>query len=92
MDPHDPRQWHWPEGMPETLAQTKVRMAVKTLTIRRNADKTITISANNYRESFEVEGKTKEELFEYAKFVTLSAGFNITDEIEALIRSELEKL
>ena len=51
MDSHDPRTWNWLDGVPESLTNTKVRMAIKTLKIRHNTDNTITISANNYRES-----------------------------------------
>lgn len=92
MDPHDPRNWNWLDGVPESIANTKVRMAVKTLNIRHNADGTITIAANNYRESIEVDGKTDMELYECAKFAIISAGFDFTDEIGSLLRSELEKL
>lgn len=92
MDPHDPRKWHWAEGMPESLAQTKVRMAVKTLNIRHNADGTITISANNYRESIEVEGKSENELFECARYAIICAGFDFSADTERLLRSELGRL
>ena len=90
-DPHNPRNWYWPLGMPESIANTKARMAVKTLNIRHNADNTITISANNYRESIEITGKTDMELFEAVKFAIICANFDWTDEIDALVRSELGK-
>lgn len=88
---HDPRTWHWPEGMPESLANTKARMAVKTLNIRHNADNTITIKANNYTESIEITGKTDPELFEAVKWATIGAGFNWTDDLATLVRSELSR-
>jgi len=92
MDPHDPRNWNWLDGPPESLTNTKVRMAVKTLNIRHNADGTMTIAANNYRESFEVEGKSEDELFDCAKFAIISAGFDFSADLERLLRSELSKL
>jgi len=90
-DIHDPRTWNWLDGVPESLANTKVRMAIKTFTIRRNADGTVTVSANNYRESFEIAGKSDEELFEAVKYALIMAHFSWTDKIEELVRSELDK-
>lgn len=77
--------------MPESLANTKARMAVKTLNIRHNADNTITIKANNYTESIEITGKTNPELFEAVKWAIIGAGFDFTPEIGDLVRSELQK-
>ena len=92
MDPHDPRTWYWPEGIPQTLADTKVRMAIKTLNIRRNADNTITISCNNQRESIGLDGKTSDELFESVKFAIICQGFEWDDEKAVLVREELIKI
>jgi len=92
MDPHDPRNWNWLDGPPESLTNTEVRMAIKTFNIRRNADGTITVAANNYRESFEIAGKSEEELLEAVKFALIMAHFSWTDQIAGLVREELEKI
>jgi hypothetical protein len=92
MDPHDPRTWHWPLGMPETLAKTEVRMAVKTLNIRKNADNTLTVSANNYKESIGLEDKSEQEIYESVKFAIICANFDWNNETADLVRSELEKI
>lgn len=90
-DPHNPRNWHWPEGMPESLANSKVRMAVKHLNIKHNADGTITIKADNYTESIEIEGKSGEELYDAVKWGIIGAGFQWTNAMAQLVRSELNK-
>lgn len=99
-DIHDPRTWHWGLGMPETLKDS-IKIGVKDekgkivahriLTIRHNADNTITVRADNYMESVEVTGKSDPELFEAVKYAVICASFEWTDEIEGLVRSELGK-
>lgn len=92
MSSHNPREWHWPEGIPESLANTKARMAIKTLNIRKNADNTLTISANNYRESISIEGKTDQELYEACKYAIICASFDWNDEVSTLVSTELAKI
>ena len=91
-DIHDPRTWNWLEGIPESIANTKVRMAVKTLNIRHNADNTITVSANTYKESIGLDGKTPTEVYEAVKFAIICQGFDWTDELVDLVQSELIKI
>jgi hypothetical protein len=92
MDPHNPRNWHWPEGIPESLANTEERMAVKTLHIKHNTDDTITIKVNNYVESIEIQGKTNLELFEAIKWAIICGHFQWNDEIATLVATEISKI
>jgi zona occludens toxin (predicted ATPase) len=66
-------------------------MAEKTLSVRRNADGTVTIRSERYRESVDVRSKTPWEKYEAVKWAIITAGFTFSEEVEELVRKELEK-
>jgi hypothetical protein len=75
--------------MPQTLADTELRMAVKTVNIRRNADNTLTVRTNNYTESIGIENKTEKQIFDAVKYALICANFEWTNEVADLVRQEL---
>lgn len=65
-------------------------MAKRNLSIRRNADGTVTISSGHYRESFEIRSKTPVEKFESVKWAIIGAGFAFSEQTEKMVRKELD--
>lgn len=90
-DSHDPRTWHWPQGVPESLANTEVKMAIRTLSIKKNADHTLTVRANNYTEHISIEGKNEDEVFDAVKWALVCANFDWNSNVKDLVRQELAK-
>jgi hypothetical protein len=89
-NPHDPRNWFWPFGTPESL-RSKDEMAQKTVEIKRNKDNTITVkSGTGYVETINLAGKTRPERYESVRWAVITAGFEISPEIEALISETLD--
>jgi transglutaminase-like putative cysteine protease len=64
-------------------------MAQQTLSVRKNADGTMTIRSGKYKESVEIRSKTPFEKFEAVKWAILTAGFAFTEEVEEIVRKEL---
>jgi hypothetical protein len=64
-------------------------MAERVLSVRRNQDGTMTISAGGYRESVEIRSKTPWEKYEAVRWAILTAGFAFTEDVEELVRKEL---
>jgi len=102
MPTHDPRKMQWPGGMPESLANTlmlvhlkdgwEIQLAEKTISVRKNADNTLTISSDTYKESIGLDGKTPTEVYEAVKFAIICQGFDWTDRLVDYVRSELIKM
>lgn len=102
MPIHDPRKMQWPQGMPDSIANTlmleqfkdgwSLNLAEKTVSVRRNADHTLTVSADNYKESISISDKTEEELFEAIKYAIICANFEWSDQMNRYVRSEVEKI
>jgi phosphoribosylformylglycinamidine (FGAM) synthase-like amidotransferase family enzyme len=64
-------------------------MAQRTLSVRKNADETVTIKANNYVESVDISVKSVFEKYEAVRWAIITAGFSYTDEIDNLVIKEL---
>jgi hypothetical protein len=64
-------------------------MAERTLSIRKNADETVTIKSVKYVESVDTRDKTPLEKYEMVRWAVITAGFDFTPEIEEIVRKEL---
>ena len=64
-------------------------MGERTLSVRKNADNTITISSGTYRESVDIQSKTPFEKYEAVKWAIITAGFEFTDAVERMVQKEL---
>ncbi len=64
-------------------------MAQRTLTVRKNADGTVTIRGGRYVESFNLEFKSHWDKYEYIRSAIITAGFTYTEEIEEMVRKEI---
>lgn len=64
-------------------------MAKKKLTVRKNADGTVTVRGDNYIEHFATQGRVPAEMFEIVRWGILTAGFFFSEEIERMVKREL---
>ena len=65
-------------------------MAKKTLSVRKNADGTVTIKSGGYVENIDVRAKTPWQKYDAVKWAILTAGYVFTGEIEKMVRKELD--
>ena len=65
-------------------------MAKKTFTIRKSQSGIVTIKSGGYIESIDLRDKRPPEKFEAVRWAILTAGFAFTEEVEKIVRKELE--
>lgn len=64
-------------------------MGKKTLSVRKNSDGTVTISAGRYKESIEIRSKTPSEKLEAVRWVILTVGLVYSKDVENMVKDEL---
>lgn len=64
-------------------------MAKRTLSVRKNADETVTIKLGKYVESVNIAEKSPFERYESVRWAIITAGLEYTNEVDKMVLKEL---